>query len=63
MRELNHCLQRDGVEAFFDKESIEVGSTWTLELQKGLDETDFIIIVLSPDYVASDWGTGEWTSL
>ena len=50
---------RDGVNCFFDKKSIQWGENWVMALEKGLDEADIVVVVLSPDYMDSEWGRFE----
>jgi len=59
---LYHKLARDGVDCFFDKESIAWGANWVLELEKGIDECDIIVLVLSPAFCQSEWTKIERTS-
>ena len=63
VRELYRRLKRDGVECFFDKESIGWGDNWVLELEKGLDECTFIVLILTPGFCRSEWAKLERTSV
>ncbi len=60
--ELYRRLSRDGVDCFFDKESIAWGSNFVLELEKGIDESEIILLVLSPEFCQSEWTMIERTS-
>lgn len=40
-------LKTDGVDCWFDRESISWGANWVVELEKGLDEYEFIVLILS----------------
>ena len=60
--ELYRRLTRDGVDCFFDKESIAWGANWVIELEKGIDECEVIVLVLSPDFCRSEWTGIERTS-
>ncbi|KPA18252.1 protein containing Toll-Interleukin receptor [Candidatus Magnetomorum sp. HK-1] len=55
-------LSRDGIDCFFDKESIAWGANWYLELEKGIDEADCIVLILSPDFCKSEWASIEQSS-
>ena len=55
-------LTRDGVSCFFDRESIAWGANWVIELEKGIDECEYIILCLSPDFCRSEWTKLERTS-
>ena len=56
-------LTGDGVECFFDKESIGWGDNWVLELEKGLDECDLIVPILTPEFCRSEWAKLERTAI
>ena len=53
VRELFRRLTRDGVNCFFDEESIEWGTNFILSLEQGIDTCEFFVAVLSPDFVQS----------
>jgi tetratricopeptide (TPR) repeat protein len=61
VNELHRRLQRDGVECFYDVESIVWGENWVRELEKGVDEADFVVTVLTPAFLASKWTERERT--
>jgi hypothetical protein len=61
VNELHRRLQRDGVECFYDVESIAWGANWVRELEKGVDEADFVVTVLTPTFLASKWAELERT--
>ncbi len=63
VEEFYNKLSRDGVTCFFDKESIQWGSNWVEALEKGIDESDIILLVLTPDYCKSEWSKLERTSV
>ena len=54
-------LTADGVECFFDKESIGWGANWVVALEEGIDECQHIVLVLTPDFCASEWTKLERT--
>ncbi len=62
VRELYRRLTRDGVNCFFDAESIGWGDNWVRALERALDECSDIVFVLSPDFCDSDWVEVERTS-
>jgi tetratricopeptide (TPR) repeat protein len=62
VRELWRRLTRDGVTCFFDQESIGWGANFVVSLEKGIDECEFLMVVLSPDFVQSKWAELERTS-
>jgi tetratricopeptide (TPR) repeat protein len=56
-------LKRDGVECFFDKESIQWGDNWVEKLEEGLKECDFIVFILTPNFCQSMWSQNERTAV
>ena len=59
VRELFRRLTRDGVNCFFDEESIEWGDNFVLTLEEAIEKCRFFMPVLSPDFVRSDWAKQE----
>ncbi|NIM11068.1 MAG: tetratricopeptide repeat protein [Candidatus Aminicenantes bacterium] len=55
-------LKQDGVDCFKDSESIDWGANWVEALEKALDECEFIVPVLTPDYCKSQWSQKERTA-
>jgi tetratricopeptide (TPR) repeat protein len=62
VRELYRRLTRDGVSCFFDIESIGWGENWVRALERALDECEYVVFVLSPDFCNSEWVEVERTS-
>jgi plasmid stability protein len=62
VRELHRRLRRDGLTCFFDEESIEWGENFVVSLERGIDECEFFVAVLSPEFVQSKWVELERTS-
>ena len=62
VKELYRRLTRDGVSCFFDIESIGWGENWVRALEKALDQCEFVVFVLSPDFCNSQWVEVERTS-
>ena len=60
--ELYRRLTRDGVSCFFDAESIGWGENWVKALERALDECEFVVFVLSPDFCNSEWAQAERTA-
>jgi hypothetical protein len=63
VRHLYEKLKADGVDCFFDKESISWGANFVVELEKGLDECAFLLLILSPDFCKSEWTRLESTAI
>jgi hypothetical protein len=62
VRELHRRLERDGVDCFFDTESIGWGENWVRALERALDECEQIVFVFSPEFCNSEWVELERTS-
>src|SRR5215470_17724785 len=62
VRNLYTRLTTDGVDCFFDEESIGWGDNWVRALERAIDECRFIVFVLSPDFCESKWVELERTS-
>src|SRR6266404_1834549 len=62
VRELHRRLTRDGVECFLDEESIQPGENWVVALERGIDQCEFLLVVLSPHLLGSKWALLERTS-
>ena len=62
VKELYRRLKRDGVSCFFDTESIGWGDNWVRALERALDQCEFVVFVLSPDFCNSEWVQVERTS-
>jgi cellulose biosynthesis protein BcsQ len=48
-------LQRQGIIETLDDRRIEAGEEWMEEIARNLDEADVILLLISPDYLASDF--------
>ena len=59
VEKLYRKLTNDGVHCFFDKKSVEWGENFVLALEKGLEESKHVVIIMSPDYFKSDWAKIE----
>ena len=53
-------LKESGHFAWLNTESITKGLHWHEEMKKGLHETDILLLVVSPDSIASKWVKQEW---
>ena len=59
--ELYRRLTRDGVDCYFDKGSIAWGAKRVVDLEKGLVESDVVVLVLSTDFCRYEWNRIEYT--
>ena len=62
VEQLYKNLTNDGVQCFFDRESIAWGSNWVVELDRAVADCDIMVVVLSLEYCKSEWGLIENTS-
>ncbi|HTX35263.1 MAG TPA: tetratricopeptide repeat protein [Bryobacteraceae bacterium] len=60
--ELYRRLTDDGVPCFFSPESIGWGDNWVKALERALDECEYVVFLLSPDFCNSRWVEVERTS-
>jgi len=61
VEELYRRFKRDGVKCFYDKTSIISNSNCVLELKKGIEECEYIVFVLTPEFCNSKWKEIECT--
>ncbi len=59
--ELFRRLTRDGLDCYFDKESIAWGARRVVDLENGLLESDVVVLVLSTDFCCNEWYRIEFT--
>lgn len=55
-------LKKRKIKVWLDRWDIKPGSNIVSEIQKGLDNSSFILAVLTPNSVESNWVEEEWTS-
>lgn len=61
VRRLAQALAGAGFDVWMDIEDIEVGSKWSTAIQRGLDTSDLMLVVLSPASMASSNVEDEFT--
>lgn len=61
-RRLADDLRRSGIEVWFDETHVRVGDSVSREIQYGLQQTDFVAVLLSREGVQSGWVEKEWQS-
>jgi type III secretory pathway component EscV len=59
-RRLAKDLQAANINVWLDQWEIEVGEAFVQSIAKGIDEADFVIVLLTRQSVASDWVDREW---
>ena len=57
-----HGLRDAGVDVWLDSWNILAGHSITAEIQKGLEGSDYVVVMLSKQAVASGWVEKEWQS-
>ena len=61
-RRIANALLKAGIEVWLDEWEILVGDSITQRIQHGLDDTDFVAVLLSEKSVESGWVEKEWQS-
>jgi hypothetical protein len=59
-RQVATALSNRGFDVWIDVEDIPVGMKWSSAIQQGLDTADAMIVVISPDSMASNNVEDEW---
>lgn len=66
-REVVHALaerlKKDGLRVWLDAWAIQPGDSIPLKIQQGLEQSRVLLMCMSPDYFASDWGRMEHLTL
>jgi len=53
-------LKRAGLDVWYDMSGIGGGSRWRAEIESALKNSQFVIVVLSPDSISSEWVEREF---
>lgn len=59
VEKLANDLRRIGVNVWFDKWEIKVGESLTWKIEQGIRGNEYLIIVLSPEAISSEWVKSE----
>lgn len=51
-----------GYEVWYDLTNIEGGDRWAQEIQKGIDQSQIFVLVVTPNSIASEWVEKEYLS-
>ena len=54
-------LQAAGLDVWYDLSGLEGGARWSIEIEKGIRDSQYVLVVLSPDSVASEWVEREYS--
>ncbi len=59
-KQLAEALTGVGVDVWLDVSDIRLGANWSSEVQRGLDECDAMLVVITPEAMASKNVANEW---
>ena len=60
VEQLASDLEDAGLNVWYDLSDLEGGSRWSKEIEKAIRESQYVLVVLSPDSVASKWVEEEF---
>lgn len=60
VEQLASDLKSAGLDVWYDVSSLGGGSRWRMEIEKAIRNGQFVIVVLSPDSIASEWVEREF---
>lgn len=63
VRPLAQSLRTQGYDVWFDEYALQLGDSLRREIERGLRECDFGVVVLSPNFFAKEWPQRELDSL
>ena len=63
VRSLHARLQRDGIECFFDEQSLAPGVNFVLKISDAIDECNHLVMVMSRAYFSAGFAPTEWSSV
>lgn len=63
VRKLTSALTAEGINVWLDENELKPGVAWKDEITNAIRESDFVIVVVSPSFAASDWSRHETASL
>ena len=55
VEQLAQDLKRAGLEVWYDLSRLEIGERWSAEITNAIRNSDYVVAVLSPDSVESQW--------
>ena len=59
VRTLKTDLNENGIDTFFDEDSLEFGDSLMERLEEGIKESSHFIIILTPNSIKSNWVKNE----
>ena len=57
---LAHDLRTAGLEVWYDLSGLEVGMHWGIEIQDAIKKSQYVVIVISPNSIVSEWVEREF---
>lgn len=54
-------LMKNGINVWVDEWNLSLGESFTESINKAIEESRFIFIIMSPEYFGSAWTTQEWS--
>jgi hypothetical protein len=55
-------LQDAGFEVWYDISGLEIGKRWVTEIEDAIKQSQYFIVILSPDSIKSEWVEREFLS-
>jgi len=55
-------IQTTGIKVWYDVSGLEVGKRWAIEIESAIQQSQYFILILSPDSVKSEWVEREFLS-
>ncbi|MDH2426931.1 toll/interleukin-1 receptor domain-containing protein [Sphaerisporangium sp. TRM90804] len=62
-RPLAHTLGQLGVDVWYDEYTLSVGDSLSASIDKGLNESNYGLVIISPDFIRKPWPEYEFRSL
>jgi hypothetical protein len=59
VRRLKDDLEDSGVSAWLDEDQILPGQSFVARINQGLEDNDFVLLVISANFLPSDWALWE----
>ena len=54
-RDLAHTLKKNGFKVWFDEWSLRGGDVGSIAMERGVEESRHVVLVLSPEFLRSEW--------
>ena len=58
-RRMSNALRSAGVDVWMDYEKVQLGESWDKSIRKGVEESNYMIVLLTPDSTQSEWIANE----